>query len=382
MEKAVSEIEKTVDMEKIEQDQAPASLFSPLTLRSVTLRNRIGVSPMCQYISVDGFANDWHLVHLGSRAVGGAGIVIVEASAVEARGRITADDLGIYKDAHIEQLSRIAQFVEQFGAVPAIQIAHAGRKASTKNPWKIGNRHDKQDLTDAEGGWGIVAPSAVPFSEAGRVPHELTVSEIKEIEQKFVASAKRALAAGFKYLEVHAAHGYLLHSFYSPLSNFRTDEYGGAFDHRVRMLLETVEAVRAVWPEHLPLSVRISASDWVEGGWSVDDSVRVAKLLKERGVDIVDCSSGYIRAHDRYKQGPSWQVPLAEKVRQEANIPTATVGGITDPHQADAIIKEGKADLVLLAREEMRDPYWPFHAAQSLGVKDAQTLPKNYTYAI
>jgi 2,4-dienoyl-CoA reductase-like NADH-dependent reductase (Old Yellow Enzyme family) len=382
VEKAVSQIEKTTDKEQIEQNQAPASLFLPLTLRSVTLRNRIGVSPMCQYISVDGFANDWHLVHLGSRAIGGAGIVFVEASAVEARGRITADDLGIYKDEHIEELSSIAQFIERFGAVPAMQIAHAGRKASTKNPWKIGNRHDKQDLTDAEGGWDIVGPSAVPFSEAARVPHELTVSEIKEIEQKFVAAAKRVLTAGFKCLEIHAAHGYLLHSFYSPLSNFRTDEYGGAFDNRVRMLLETVEAVRAVWPEHLPLSVRISASDWVEGGWSVDDSVRVAKLLKERGVDIVDCSSGYIRAQDRYKQGPGWQVPLADKVRNEANIPTATVGGITDPHQADAIIKEGKADLVLLAREEMRDPYWPFHAAQALGVKDAPTLPKNYTYAI
>jgi len=370
------------DIEKVGDSNPHPSLFTPLTLRSVTLRNRIGVSPMCPYISVDGFANEWHLVHLGSRAVGGAGIVIVEASAVEARGRITADDLGIYKDEHIEQLSRIAAFVENFGAVPAIQIAHAGRKASTKNPWKVGNRHDKQDLTDAEGGWEIVGPSAVPFSETSRVPHELTVSEVKEIEQKFVAAAKRALTAGFKYLEIHAAHGYLLHSFYSPLSNFRTDEYGGAFENRVRMLLETVEAVRAVWPEDLPLSVRISASDWVQGGWTVDDSVRLAKLLKARGVDIVDCSSGFIRAHDRYQQGPGWQVPLAEKVRREAEIKTATVGGITEPHQADAIIREGKADLVLLAREVMRDPYWPFHAAQTLGVKDAKTLPKNYTYAI
>jgi len=363
-------------------EKLPTSLFSPLTLRSITLRNRIGVSPMCQYMSVDGFANDWHLVHLGSRAVGGAGIVIVEASGVEARGRISPDDLGIYKDEHVEQLSRIAKFVESFGAVPAIQIAHAGRKGSTKNPWKVGNRHDKQDVTDEEGGWEIVGPSPVPFSPTSRVPHELTVSEIKEIQQKFVDATKRALTAGFKYLEIHSAHGYLLHSFFSPLSNFRTDHYGGSFENRVRMLGETVEAVRAAWPQHLPLSVRISASDWVEGGWTVDDSVRLAGLLKERGVDIVDCSSGFIRAQDRYQQGPGWQVPLSDKVRNEANIATATVGGISDPHQADQIIREGKADLVLLAREEMRDPYWPFHAARALGIKDAATLPKNYTYAI
>jgi 2,4-dienoyl-CoA reductase-like NADH-dependent reductase (Old Yellow Enzyme family) len=359
-----------------------ADLFAPLQLRSVTLRNRIGVSPMCQYISVDGFANDWHLVHLGSRAVGGAGLVVVEASGVEARGRITPDDMGIYKDEHIEKLKQIAEFMEQWGAVPGVQIAHAGRKASTANPWKIGNRHDKKDLSDAEGGWETVAPSPVPFSESMRTPHELTIPEIKEIEQKFVDATRRAIKAGFKFLEVHAAHGYLLHSFYSPLSNFRKDEYGGSFENRIRMLIETVTAVRAEWPDHLPLSVRLSASDWVEGGWTVEDSATLAKKLKELGVDIVDCSSAYIRSGDRYKQGPGWQVPLAEHVRREAKIRTAAVGNIIGFEQADQIIRNGQADLVFLARQEMRDPYWPYHAAQALGAKDAVTLPKNYTYAL
>jgi 2,4-dienoyl-CoA reductase-like NADH-dependent reductase (Old Yellow Enzyme family) len=363
-------------------EQGVVSLFSPLTLRGVTLRNRIGVSPMCQYISVDGFANDWHLVHLGSRAVGGAGLVVVEASGVEARGRISPDDMGIYKDEHIAKLKQIAMFVQEYGAVPGIQIAHAGRKGSTMNPWKIGNRHEKRDVSDADGGWPVVGPSPVAFSPKSRIPHELTISEIEQIQQAFAAAATRALQAEFKFLEVHSAHGYLLHSFYSPLSNFRTDEYGGTFENRVRMLLETVEQVRAVWPSELPLSVRLSASDWVEGGWTVDDSVRLAVLLKERGVDIVDCSSGMIRAGDRYDQTPGWQVPLAEKIRLEAHIPTAAVGVITEPEQADEIVRSGKADLVFLAREMMRDPYWPFHAARKLGVADAQTLPKNYTYAI
>lgn len=361
---------------------ASTNLFSPLTLRMVTMRNRIGVSPMCQYISEDGFANDWHLVHLGSRAVGGAGLVIVEASGVEARGRITPDDMGIYKDEHIPKLRQIVEFLEKYGAVAGIQIAHAGRKASTKNPWKIGNRHEKQDLPDSEGGWEIVGPSAVPFSPTSRVPIELSISEIKAIQQAFVDAARRAQQAGFKFLEIHSAHGYLLHSFYSPLSNFRTDEYGGSFDNRVRMLLETAELVRKEWPQDLPLSVRISASDWVEGGWTVDDSVELAKRLKALGVDIVDCSSAFVRGGDRYQQGPGWQVPLSDKVRNEAGIPTAAVGNITEPQQADEIIRTGKADLVLLAREEMRDPYWPYHAAKTLGVTDVKTLPPNYTYAV
>jgi 2,4-dienoyl-CoA reductase-like NADH-dependent reductase (Old Yellow Enzyme family) len=357
-------------------------LFSPFTIKSVTMRNRIGVSPMCQYISVDGFANDWHFVHLGSRAVGGAGLVVVEASGVEARGRITIDDMGIYKDEHIEMLAKIVKFMEEWGAVAGIQIAHAGRKGATKNPWKLNNRHDKQDLPDAEGGWQTVAPSAVPFSEGSRIPHELTIEEIKDIQKAFTDAAVRAERAGFKFLEVHAAHGYLLHSFYSPLANFRKDQYGGSFENRTRMLLETVKRVRAVWPDHLPLAVRLSASDWVDGGWTVDDSVQVSIELKKLGVDLIDCSSASIRAGDRYNQGPGWQVPLAEKVRAEANIATAAVGFIKDPAQADQIIRSGQADIVFLAREMMRDPYWPYHAAKELGSKDVQTLPKNYTYAL
>jgi len=372
---------------KLETEKSPApNLFSPLTIGKVTLRNRIGVSPMCQYASVDGFANDWHLVHLGSRAIGGAALVIVEASGVEARGRITPDDMGIYKDEHIEMLKKIAEFMEQYGAVPGIQIAHAGRKASTKNPWKVGNRHEKQELSDADGGWQPVAPSAVPFTPGGRVPHELTVGEIKEIQLAFQSAAKRALEAGFKWLEIHGAHGYLLNSFYSPLANFRTDEYGGSFENRIRMIVETTQLVRAVWPADLPLAVRLSASDWVEGGWTVDDSTELAKVLKELGVDMVDCSSAYVRHGDHYAYGPGWQVPLAEAVRKGANIATAAVGMITDAKQADDIIRQGKADIVLLARELMRDPYWPYHAARALeadlGVNSKKVLPPNYSYAI
>lgn len=368
------------EAEVTEHSQQP-SLFSPLTLRTVTLRNRIAVSPMCQYISSDGYASDWHLVHLGSRAVGGAGLVVMEASAVEARGRITPDDLGIYYDEHITKLKQITDFISSYGAVPGIQIAHAGRKASTMNPWKIGNRHVKKALSNEEGGWDVVAPSAIAFSEIARMPEELSEEGIKAIQEKFVAAAKRALAAGFKFLEIHGAHGYLLHSFYSPLSNERTDKYGGSFENRVRFLLETVEAVRKVWPDTLPLSVRLSASDWVEGGWTVDDSVELAKLMKERGVDIVDCSSGNIRSGDRYNMAPAWQVPLSEAVRQRAEIPTIAVGMITEAEQANDIIKSGRADLVMLARQMMRDPYWPYHAAQTLGVK-VETLPPNYTYAL
>ena len=371
----------TTQEAKSSSESVATNLFSPFTLRSVTFRNRIAVSPMCQYISENGFANDWHLVHLGSRAVGGAALVVVEASAVEARGRITPDDLGIYLDAHVEKLKQITQFMESYGAVPGIQIAHAGRKASTLNPWKLGNRHVKQALSNEDGGWDVVGPSEVPFSDTSRLPAALSVSEIHEIQDKFVDAAKRALAAGFKFLEIHSAHGYLLHSFYSPLSNFRTDDYGGSFENRVRFLLETVEKVRRAWPEELPLSVRISASDWVEGGWTSDDSVQLARLLKQRGVDIVDCSSGMLRSDDRYNMGPGWQVPLAEAVRNGAELPTVAVGEITEPEQANKIIAEGKADLVMLAREFMRDPYWPYHAAKTLGI-DAATLPKNYTYAL
>ncbi|CAN5515752.1 NADH:flavin oxidoreductase/NADH oxidase [soil metagenome] len=376
----------TANSPQVVKEKTAPNLFSPYTVRSVTLRNRIGVSPMCQYASVDGFASDWHLVHLGSRAIGGAALVILEASGVEARGRISPDDLGLYKDEHVEMLKKITTFIETYGAVPGIQIAHAGRKASTKNPWKVGNRHEKQEIADADGGWLPVAPSAVPFTPGSREPHELSISEIKEIQLAFQSAAKRAVEAGFKWLEIHAAHGYLLNSFYSPLANFRKDEYGGSFENRIRMLVETTKLVREVWPENLPLSVRLSASDWVEGGWTVDDSVELAKILKNLGVDLIDCSSAYVRAGDHYAYGPGWQVPLAEKVRAQANIATSAVGMITDAKQANEIISSGQADIVLLARELMRDPYWPFHAAQALedelGLKAKSVLPANYSYAI
>lgn len=357
------------------------NLFSPLKLRSLTLRNRIGVSPMCQYIAVDGFAQDWHLVHLGSRAVGGAALVIAEATAVEAAGRISPDDLGIYYDAHVEKLKVICDFIKDFGSVPGIQIAHAGRKASTLNPWKSGNRHDKRFLEKEEGGWDIVGPSPLPFSPAAKIPHELSVSEINELRLSFVAAAKRAQKAGFQFLEIHAAHGYLLHSFYSPLANERSDAYGGSFENRIRFLLEVAESVRQVWPEELPLSVRISATDWVEGGWTIEDSIELCTRLKKLGVDIIDCSSGNIRAGDRYNMQPGWQTPLADAVRKGAQIATAAVGLITEARQANAIIEEGKADLVLIARQSIRDPNWPFHAARELGI-EADTLPRNYSYAI
>lgn len=370
----------------LEAGQTEAGLFSPLKIKSVTLKNRIAISPMCQYHSVDGFAEDWHLVHLGSRAIGGAGLVVMEASGVEARGRISPDDLGIYKDEHIEKLKQITSFISSFGAVPGIQIAHAGRKAATRNPWKGGNRHEKEYLTSENGGWEIVGPSPLPFSETSTVPKELTIEEIQAIQDSFAAAAKRAYAAGFKWLEVHGAHGYLLHSFYSPLSNKRTDKYGGSLENRMRNTLETVEKVRAAWPEDLPLTVRLSASDWAEGGWTPEDSVVMARALKERGVDLIDCSSGFIRAGDRYPLAPGWQVPLARKVRQEAGIATGAVGMITEAEQAHGIIQNGDADLVFIARESIRDPYWPYHAARSLGsavVEDARKiLPINYSYAI
>lgn len=358
------------------------NLFSQLKIRDITLKNRIGVSPMCQYSSVDGFANDWHLVHLGSRAVGGAALVICEATGVEARGRITPDDLGIYKDEHIEMLKKITGFIEEWGAVPGIQLAHAGRKGSTLSPWKAASRHAKVDLKDEEGGWEVVAPSPVPFNPEWRKPHELTVSEIKEIQEKFGLAAQRAIKAGFKWLELHAAHGYLLNSFYSPLSNFRKDEYGGSFENRIRFVVETARVIRNVWPEGYPMSVRLSATDWVDDGWTIDDSVALSKILKAEGVDVIDCSSGNVRAGDRYPYAPGFQVPLAEQVKGEANILTAAVGMITEPEQANQIIQKEQADIVLLARELMRDPYWPLRAAKQLGLPASAALPRRYTYAL
>ena len=339
-----------------------AHLDDPFTLRSVTLRNRIGVSPMCQYSSEDGFANDWHLVHLGSRAVGGAGLVIAEATAVEARGRITPHDLGIWKDEHVAELARIARFVAAQGAAPAIQLAHAGRKASVTRPWE-GNRN----LDSASGGWPIVAPSAIPFAEGGLVPEALTTAEIAIVHRAFRDGAARALEAGFRWVELHCAHGYLAHEFLSPLANHRADAYGGSFDGRVRFVVELVRAVREVWPESLPLAIRISATDWTPGGWTIEDSVSLAKRVAAEGVDLVDCSSGAIVPGVKIPVAPCYQVPLAAQVRAEAGVPTAAVGLITTRDEAEAIVAEGRADLVLLARELLRDPYFALraHAAKA-----------------
>jgi 2,4-dienoyl-CoA reductase-like NADH-dependent reductase (Old Yellow Enzyme family) len=306
-------------------------LFSPLTIREITYRNRIFVSPMCQYSSVDGFASDWHLVHLGSRAVGGAGLVMVEATAVEAHGRITPGDNGIYKDEHIPALARIAAFVKERGAVPGIQIAHAGRKASCHVPWE----QNGAPLFPDAGGWQTVAPSAVPFRESDPVPHALDRVEIHAIVDSFAAAARRALKAGFETLELHCAHGYLAHEFLSPLSNNRSDEYGGAFENRIRFVLEVTESVRSVWPERLPLFVRISASDWKEGGWTLDDSVKLSIELRGRKVDLIDCSSGGMVPDAKIQVGPGFQVPFAERIKREAGIRTGAVGMITEPKQAD-----------------------------------------------
>ena len=353
-----------------------AHLFTPLTLRDLTLRNRIVVSPMCEYSSVDGFANDWHFVHLGSRAVGGAGLVITEAAAVTADGRISPQDLGIYDDAHVAPLKRIADFIEAQGAVAGMQLAHAGRKASTPPPWKDGTR-----VLPADGGWEpIAAPSAIAFGEGYQVPQALTVDEIAEIVSAHARGAERALRAGFKVVEVHAAHGYLAHSFLSPLANERTDRYGGSLENRARFLFEIVDAIRRVWPVGLPLFVRISATDWVEGGWTLDESIVIARELKNRGVDVVDCSTGGMVPHAKIPVGPGYQVQFADAIRREARIATGAVGLITDAHQAEAIIAEQKADLVLLARELLRDPYWPLHAALELGVEG--TWPPQYQRAI
>ena len=349
-------------------------LFSPLQLRSVTLPNRIGVSPMCQYSSHDGFANDWHLVHLGSRAQGGAGLVIIEASAVLPEGRITPADMGIWKNEHIPMLQRIARFLQSQGAYAGIQLAHAGRKASMTAPF-TGERL----LQPEEGGWTTVAPSALPFSDKYSTPQALDIAGISQIIEAFVAAAGRAHTAGFDFLEIHAAHGYLLHEFLSPLSNQRTDEYGGSFENRVRLVLEVTKAVRTAWPDDLPLAVRISASDWVEGGWTIDDSVQLATLLRDLGVDLIDCSSGGNVPNAKIPEAPGYQVPFAARIKKEAGIATAAVGMITQPTQANRIIEEGEADLVLLAREMLRDPYFAVHAAEALN--ETATWPKQYLRA-
>jgi len=350
-------------------------LFEPLTVRGITLRNRVGVSPMCMYSYNEGFSNDWQVIHLGARAAGGAGLVIAEATAVEARGRITAYDAGIWSDAHIEPLARVTRVLRENGAVAGIQIAHAGRKAGSRRPWDIGQPRRADELP----GWQGVGPSPIAFSADYPTPSELSLGEIREVVQSFRDGARRALEAGFEWLELHAAHGYLLHSFYSPLSNQRTDGYGGSFDNRIRLLLETVRAVRPMWPERLPLTVRISGTDWAEGGWSVDESIELARHLKAEGVDLVDCSSGGGVSTAKVPIGPGYQVPISEEVRRGADILTATVGLITAPVQADEIIRNGRADVVLLGREMLRDPYWALHAAQAL--RQAAPIPAQYLRA-
>ena len=319
---------------------------------------------MCQYSSVDGFATDWHLVHLGSRAIGGAALVMMEATAVEARGRISPADQGIWKDEHVAMLSRIAGFLREHGAVAGVQLAHAGRKASTKPPWQGGGQ-----IAASEGGWQTVAPSAIPFRPQDAAPAELSKGEIASLIDSFRAAAQRALAAGFQVVEIHGAHGYLIHQFLSPLSNRRTDEYGGPLANRMRFALQVTEAVRGAWPRDLPLFLRVSASDWVEGGWDVADSVELARCARGIGVDLIDCSSGGSSLEQKIPLAPGYQVPFAERIRREAEIPTGAVGLITSAKQADEIVSTGKADMVLLAREFLRDPYFPLHAARELGVE-------------
>lgn len=339
-----------------------AMLFSPLTIRNIAFRNRLACSPMCQYSSIDGFANDWHLVHLGSRAVGGAGLVIMEATAVLPEGRISPADQGIWKDEHVDFLSHIARFLREQGAVAGIQLAHAGRKASTRPPWEGGGF-----IPPAAGGWIPVAPSAIPFRSEDPAPQELSKSEIAGVVAAFIEGARRALRAGFQVIEIHGAHGYLIHEFLSPLVNRRTDEYGGNFENRIRFALEVTQAVRAVWPADLPLFLRISATDWAEGGWDVADSVELARRVRRLGVDLIDCSSGGAVLHQKIPLSPGYQVPFAERIRREAGIATGAVGLITTAAQADSIVREEKADMVLMARNLLRDPYFPLDAARELG---------------
>lgn len=337
-------------------------LFEPLTLRGLTLQNRIAVSPMCQYSSNDGFANDWHFVHLASRAVGGAGLVMTEATAVSAEGRISPDDLGIWDDAHTGAFERIVRFVKGEGAAFGIQLAHAGRKGSTMRPWDGAGA-----VPGDQGGWQPIGPTSDSFAPNYPTPRAMTRDDIANVVEKFSRAAYRARRIGFDVAEVHAAHGYLIHEFLSPLSNTRTDDYGGSLENRMRLCLEVVEAVRRVWPEDLPVFVRVSATDWTEDGWDIDQTVELSRRLNALGVDLIDCSSGGNVAHATIPVGPGYQVPFSKRIRAEASIATGAVGMITSATQADEIIQRGDADLVLLAREMLRDPYWPLRAAKELG---------------
>lgn len=353
-----------------------SQLFSPLSIKDVTFKNRIGVSPMCQYSSENGLANDWHRVHLGSRAVGGAGLIIAEATAVLPEGRITPACAGIWNDEQVDALIPINRFIEQYGAVPGIQIGHAGRKGSAARPWDGG-----EHLKNEEGGYDIMGPGDEPFDHEGvrlwKTPRRMTLDDIEYVQNAFVAAAKRALSAGYKLLEIHGAHGYLLHSFFTPLVNKRDDEYGGSIENRARMMLETARKVREVWPDNLPLAVRLSASDWDDNGLTIEDNIQMAKWLKELGVDIIDCSAGGASPAARSSIGnrTSDQIGLAADIRASADIKTMAVGTITEPEQAENIIASGQADIVLLAREMLRDPYWAFHAAQALSVDTKTVAP-------
>ncbi len=370
---------------KTESSDCPA-LFTPITFRSIRLKNRIGVSPMCQYSAQDGkvqdgMMNDWHLVHLGSRAVGGAGLIIAEATAVRPEGRISPQDAGLWSDDHIAPMKRITQFLKEQECVPGIQLAHAGRKGSAARPWE-GAHH----LKDSQGGWPTLAPSALVFDpkKLNKMPNVLSIEEIEAIQAAFVAATQRAVEAGFQWLELHAAHGYLAHSFYSPLTNHRDDRYGGSFENRCRFVLETATVMRKAWPSELPMSVRLSCSDWAQEGqtgWDLAQSIQLSVLLKAAGVDLIDCSSGFATPGvGHYPIEPNWQVPFSEAIKKEAGIATAAVGMITEPEQANDIITEGKADIVLLAREMLRDPYWPWWASKTLGYQDALILPPQYSH--
>lgn len=351
-----------------------SQLFTPLQIRTVTLRNRLVVSPMCQYSAIDGFAGDWHFAHLASFAAGGAGAVIAEATAVNPEGRISPGDLGLWSDEHIEPLRRITSFISAHGAVPGIQLAHAGRKASTSAPW-LGDR----PLQKEEGGWQPVAPSAIPFKEGNLVPAALTTGQIADLVADFRAAAQRALAAGFHIIEIHGAHGYLINEFLSPFSNQRTDAYGGSFENRIRFLLEIIDAIRQVWPAELPLFLRISATEWKDGGWTQDDSVALARIVGPRGVDLIDCSSGGNVSGVKIPIVPMYQAPLAEYVRKGSGIMTGAVGLITTSAEAERIIADGRADLVFMAREMLRDPHFPLRAAHELGAE--AEWPKQYERA-
>jgi 2,4-dienoyl-CoA reductase-like NADH-dependent reductase (Old Yellow Enzyme family) len=350
-------------------------LFDTLSIRDVTFPNRVFVSPMCQYSSEDGLASDWHLVHLGSRAVGGAGLVLTEATAVTAEGRISPQDLGIWSDAHIEPLARVARFLHTHGSVAGMQLAHAGRKASTHRPWE-----GHGAIPEQAGGWtNVLAPSALPFADGFPMPQALTTDGIAALVASFAQAAARACTAGFRVVEIHAAHGYLIHEFLSPLSNRRDDRYGGSFENRTRLLREIVDAVRHVWPERAPLFVRISATDWIEGGWDIDQSVELATLLKSAGVDLIDCSSGGNAAQAKIPVGPGYQTAFAQRIRRDAGLLTGAVGLIVSAAQAQQIVGTGQADAVLLARELLRDPYWPLHAARTL--EQTATWPIQYLRA-